>query len=109
QFEKNLGSEGEILTIRDPCGFVIWYIEYEKGSPWPNRTELNNACGPKGDFSIVPKNMSNTGNQNDGSTWTWSTLPFGSPGREGKQPPSIIFFPSLISKKTPSTFHSALN
>lgn len=98
RYLKNLRKTGETLEFVDPCGIVVHSFEFSIEYPWPNRTQLDGDCGPKGDFSFVPVSTQDLASQdqNDGSMWTWSVNPMGSPGHQEPE-----FLPVCVDLQSP--------
>jgi hypothetical protein len=75
EYAGQLDNSGELVTLCSVQGDTIFSIRYDDSAPWPVTPD-------GGGYSLVPKEINPTLNQNDPVTWRASRDIHGSPGRD---------------------------
>jgi hypothetical protein len=75
EYDGQLDNSGERVTFLTATADTIFSIHYYDEVPWPVAPDT-------GGYSLVPKEINPTGDQNDGSQWRSSYAVHGSPGRD---------------------------
>ena len=75
EYQGQLDNGGERITLVTALNDTIFSIRYNDKSPWP---ESPDTAG----YSLVPKELNPTGDQNDPLNWRASYSVNGSPGRD---------------------------